>query len=418
MSQKELHRGRVLEEVVRGRLSLLEGAELMSVSYRQAKRLKARYEDGGVGALAHGNRGRPVRHALSGELRRKVLELSGSRYKDFNDVHFVEKLREKEGIQISRESVRLLRRGAGQKPKRRRRPPKHFSRRQRKGQAGMMIQWDGSPHRWFGPNRPPCCLLSAVDDATSRLLAARFVPVESAGAYLELLDTLLHHHGIPLSIYHDRHSSLVRNDEYWSIEEELQGRQYPTHVGRVLEELGIRSIPARSPQAKGRIERSFGTLQDRLVAELALEGIRDMETANRWLEDVFIDRYNDRFGQEAEEAGSAFRAIRPKDRYQAIAFAYEATVARDNCVRLGGLLIDIPPGRKGRSFAGRRVLVKQHLDGAWTVWDQGRQIAAHEPTPFREPVRSWKARRGKESPRGRKAIQVYIASRPAMPTSL
>jgi hypothetical protein len=144
----------------------------------------------------------------------------------------------------------------------------------------MLVQWDGSPHHWFGEDQPPCCLLSAVDDADSKLLTALFVPEENAEGYMRLLQKLLIRHGVPMAVYHDRHSVFVRLDDSWSIDEQLQGAQYPTHVGRVLQELGICSVQAYSPQAKGRIERSFGTLQDRLLAELHLEGITDMQTAN------------------------------------------------------------------------------------------------------------------------------------------
>jgi len=136
-----------------------------------------------------------------------------------------------------------------------------------------MMQWDGSPHYWFGPDNPPRCLMAAVDDAASSILALLFVPVESSLAYLRLLDMVLRRHGVPLSVYQDRHRALVRADDYWSIEEQLLGRQYPTHGGRVLQELDIQPICALSPQAKGRIERLFGVLQDRLVAEMALHGI-------------------------------------------------------------------------------------------------------------------------------------------------
>ena len=165
---------------------------------------------------------------------------------------------------------------------------------------------------------------------------------------------VLRRHGAPLSIYQDRHRALTRADDYWTVEEELRGEQYPTHVGRVLQDLGIEAISALSPQAKGRVERSFGILQDRLIAELAFHGITDIEEANRWLEDHFIDDYNRRFGVQAAEPGNAFKKVSAQQRYAKVAFAYEATVANDNCIRLGGLKIDVPPARKRPSFAKAR----------------------------------------------------------------
>ena len=278
-----------------------------------------------------------------------------------------------------------------------------------------MVQWDGSPHHWFGQEQPPCCLLTAIDDADSSILAALFVHAECAIGYLRLLDMMAGNHGIPASIYHDRHTIHVRTDDWWSIEEEIMGTRFPTHVGRVFMDLAIEPISAYSPQAKGRVERGFGVLQDRLVAELALNGITDPDTANLWLENVYIQRHNRRFAKKPQREGSAFSRISKRDRYPKIAFAYEATVANDNCVRLGGLIIDIPPGKGRRSYAKAKVLVKQHLDGAWTVWFKERKIAVHPPTELREPVRSWK-RRAKGNPKGaRSMLQLYLSSKPAPP---
>ena len=276
-----------------------------------------------------------------------------------------------------------------------------------------MMQWDGSPHHWFGPDRPACCLMCAMDDAESKVLGMLFVEAESSLAYLRLLEMIVRRHGVPLSVYQDRHGALVRTDDYWTIEEQLQGQQYPTHVGRVLQELGIEAISALSPQAKGRIERSFGILQDRLIAELAYEDITDMETANRWLEDHFIADYNRRFGVQAAEPGNAFTKISAQERYQKIAFAYEATVANDNCIRLGGVMIDVPATRQRLSYAKAKVLVKQHLDGRWTVHYKDQIIARHQATPLNEPVRSWKKRQTGGLKRGRSMTQVYISSKPA-----
>jgi transposase len=415
MSQEELRRARLLEHVVQGELSLREVAVALQVSYRHAKRLRKRYLQGGPASLVHGNRGRPVAHALSPDLAGRVVALHERTYSGFNDTHFTEMLLKRENIRMSRESVRRILRQAGKAPKHKRRAPRHRARRPRKPIRGIMVQWDGSPHHWFGSDQPPCCLLTAIDDADSRLLAAVFISHESAIGYLRLLDMLLRLHGAPASIYQDRHTIHVRSDDYWSIEEEILGVRFPTHVGRVLRELGIEAIPAYSPQAKGRIERGFGVLQDRLIAELDLQGITDMQQANRWLESDYIPGHNNRFARTPEKKGSAFRRVSARERYRKVAFAYEATVANDNCVRLGGLTVDIPPGKNRRSYARARVLVRQHLDGAWSVWYQDTKIASHPSTELKEPWRSWKRRR-KGDPKGaRYMTQVYLSSRPAPP---
>jgi len=224
LNQMEAHRGHVLEQVAQQALSLKDASAIMGVSYRQAKRIYKRWCSEGLGGLSHRNRGRTVSHALGPDLVSKILTLHADKYKNFNDSHFVEMLIDLEGIIFSREKVRQLLRAAGRKPKRKRRLKKHHARRPRKDKAGIMMQWDGSPHRWFGPDSHSCCLMSAIDDATSKLLGALFVPTESSASYLRLLDMVIRRHGVPLSVYQDRHRALVRADDHWSVEEQLQGK--------------------------------------------------------------------------------------------------------------------------------------------------------------------------------------------------
>lgn len=413
LSPRECQHLQVFEQVKRGTISLISGARLLRISYRQAKRLFSRYREEGPKGLAHRRRGQPAANALGPELRERVLSLHQDRYKIFNDTHFTEMLAEKEDIQINRETIRQWLREAGIGPKRRRRPPKHRSRRPRRPQMGLLVQWDGSPHRWFGPLRPPCCLLHATDDATGTVLGLLFRPHEDAIGYLRLLNMVLKRHGIPAAIYQDRHSALFRHDPYWSQEEELAGVRFPTHIGRILQELAVEAIPAFSAQAKGRIERQGGTFQDRLIAEMEYDGILEIEEANEWVENTFLPRFNSRFAKKAEQPGSAFRKINAAERYHRICFAYEATVANDNTVRLGSLIIDIPPGPKRRTYARKRVLVRQHLDGAWTVSLDDACIAKHPPTPLREPLRTWRPRQQAQTHQTRHLLQVYFETTPA-----
>jgi len=413
LSKREAQRIQVLEQVVRKSLTLKTGALLMKVCYRQAKRLIARYREEGPKGLVHQRRGRAAPNALGPEVRQRVLALHREVYSQFNDTHFVEMLEEREGLRIGRETVRRWLRQAGIRPKRRRRPPQHRSRRARRPQVGLLMQWDGSRHHWFGPQRPPCSLLHATDDATGTVLGALFRPQEDAVGYLRLLDMVLRRQGIPAAVYQDRHSALFRSDNHWSHEEELAGIRFPTHVGRVLQELGIETIPAFSPQAKGRIERQGGTFQDRLIAEMALENITEIDQANAWLEAVYLDRFNARFAKKPELPGSAFRKIPAAQRYLLVSFAYQATVANDNTVRLGGLIIDLPPGPRRCSYARRRVLVRQHLDGAWTVWSEACCIGRHHPTPLREPLRSRRPHQPGETHATRHILQVYYETTPA-----
>ena len=415
LSLREINRCKVLEQVDAGGLSLVCGADVLKISYRHAKRLLARYRFEGPGGLAHRGRGHPAHNAFDPAIRDRVIVLHQERYSLFNDTHFVEMLGEQEGIRISRETVRRWLREAGIKPKRRRRAPRHRSRRPRRPQMGLMMQWDGSPHPWFGPQHPPCSLLHAVDDATGDVLGALIRPTEDAIGYLQLLDMVLRHHGAPASVYQDRHSALHRNDNHWSHEEELAGCRFPTHVGRALQELGIEPITAYSAQAKGRIERLGGTFQDRLIAEMDLRGITNIDQANPWIENHFLPRFNRRFAKTAERSGRLFRKISAQQRYLRICFAYQATVANDNTVRLGGIIIDVPPGPRKRSYAKCRVLVRQHLDGAWTIWSGETCIAKHPPTPLKQPLRSWKPRRKGDDRRAKHIMQIYLETTPAFP---
>ena len=376
-----------------GKITLKEAGEKLGVSYRQAKRIRRAIRDRGMKGLIHGNRGRPSHRRLSEKLRQKVLSLAKGRYGEFNDTHLTECLSDQEGIVLSREAVRRLRRGVGQAPKRRRRAPVHRKRREREAQEGAMVLWDGSPHEWFGSKHPACCLMAAMDDATGKLLAARFFPFEGSSGYLWLLRAVVKGYGVPGAMYHDRHGSLHRNDSHWTLEEQLAGRQEPTQVGLALEGLGIRSIAALSPQAKGRIERLFGVLQDRLIAELGQRDIETMEGGNGFLNE-FVPRFNRRFAISARESQKAWREVaRELDLDRLISFRYRSVVGNDNSVRIGGLVLDVPPGPHRRSYAKAKVEVRQRLDGSWRIYYQDQLIASHPSTELRDPVRALKHNR-------------------------
>jgi len=261
-------------------------------------------------------------------------------------------------------------------------------------QEGWMVLWDGSPHPWFGPDLAPCCLMAAIDDATGKLLAARFFPFEGSSGYLWLLKEMVKKYGIPMMIYQDRHGALHRNDHHWSLEEQLAGRQEPTQVGLALQSLGIEAIPALSAQAKGRVERLFATLQDRLMAELRLRGTKTIQEANAFLASIFLKDFNRRFAVSPREFQKAWRQV-PKtlnlDRI--ISFRYRSVVGNDNSIRIGGLALDIPPGPARRSYAKANVEVRQQLDGSWRVYYQDQIIAKHPSTEFRDPVRALKHNR-------------------------
>jgi transposase len=238
-------------EVEAGSWSGEQAAEVLGLSVRHVWRLKAGYREKGAAAFMHGNRGRASAGRIGDEVRARVIELMTGQYVGCNDHHLAELLALREGIVLSRKSIERIRREAGLKPARGRLPPKHRQRRDRMPQEGMLLQVDGSPHHWFGPDQPACTLLVAVDDATGAMVAALFREQEDAQGYFLLLKQVLKAKGVPLDLYHDRHSIFQDNSSRpWSIEEELAGRREPTQFARALEELGITSIAARSPQAK------------------------------------------------------------------------------------------------------------------------------------------------------------------------
>ena len=408
MSSKELTRYRVLCGVLEGQLALQEAASALAVSPRHARRLLKRLRERGAEGLVHGNRGRRPSNRTPDKLREQILAWVEDRYAGFNDTHLAEILAEREGISIGRETLRSILRAAGHRPKRRRRPKRHHRHRERSAAKGLMVLWDGSPHRRLGDEHPPITLMAAVDDADGELLAAFFTPQETSHAYLCLLRGVLRRRGVPVSIYQDRHSALRRNDDAWSLEEQLAGRQHPTQVGQALEDLAIHPIFALSPQAKGRVERLFGVLQDHLLAEMRLDGIATLEQANDYLKN-WIRRYNRRFQKQPKSNRTAYRATTGLDLNKILSFRYQATVLNDNTVRLGGLTIDIPPGPRKRSYAKARVDVRQHLDGSWTVYFHQQIIAQATASPVAEPLRYRKhntgARRTKAAPQ---EVLVYL----------
>jgi transposase len=360
-----------------GRISNREGAAALQLTLRQFQRLKQRFRVGGAPALRHQGRGQPSRRRLAPPVAATVQALLRDRYAGFNDTHFTEKLRELHGLTISRESVRRLRRALGVAAVRRRRPAQHRARRPREQAAGQLVQLDGSPFAWLEDRGPTLTLLGAIDDATSQVLALHFRPTEDLHGYATLLAHVCTTAGLPVALYGDGLSVLVRTDRHWSLEEQLAGAQAPTHFGRLLQDLGIGYIRAHSPQAKGRVERLWATLQDRLVSELRLRRIPSRDAANAFLPEFLID-FNRRFARPAAAAPVWRRP--PGELPALLSCRYWRQVARDNTVRLGPRCVQIPRGPRGRSYAGRRVEVRECLDGRVLVFADARLIA-HAPPP-------------------------------------
>ena len=272
MTPKEQMRVQVLNSLLAEQIALDQAAELMGVSTRHARRITTAYREEGAAALAHGHRGRKPVNATPEAVIADVVRLASTRYQGANHTHLSELLAEREGIDIGRTTLRRILLDAGLSSPRRRRPPKHRVRRQRMPRAGMLIQLDGSYHRWLGTGRPPFTLLLAVDDATGSVVNALFCQQEDSHNYFLLMQNLLQRRGIPLALYTDRHAVFKHTPGSGST-------GTPTQFGRAMAELGIQMIFALSPQAKGRVERAAGTFQDRLITELRLAGATTIEQA-------------------------------------------------------------------------------------------------------------------------------------------
>ncbi len=372
MSQKEQARLQVLNEVLERGVRVREAALVLGLSERHAWRILAAYRREGAVALAHGNRGRMPPNTIPEEVKREVRELGQGLYEGVNHCHLAELLGEREGIVVSRSSIWRILTRVGVPSSRRRRLPQHRCRRERFPQEGMLLQMDGSRHDWLQGRGPYLTLIAAIDDSTGTVPFALFREQEDAQGYFLLLREIIRRKGIPLAIYTDRHGIFQRSPrEPEGVEEQLAGTREPTQFGRALQELGIQSIFARSPQAKGRIERLWGTFQDRLVAELRLGKVNTPGEAGYVLGD-FLPRFNLRFGVPPSQPGSAYRQPDPGMCLEGIlCFKYRRTVARDNAMRFGGHTIQLLPGLDRLSYAHARVEIQERLDGSLVVTYQG-----------------------------------------------
>ena len=337
------------------------------MSPRHARRLLAAYRQDGAIALAHGNRGRRPHNAIPSAEAAAVVELATGRYEGANHTHLTELLSEREGIDLSRPTVRRILAKAGIGSPRSRRSPPHRFRRQRMPQAGMLLQLDGSHHAWLEDRGTKFALLLAVDDATSAVVNAVFGISENTAGYFTLLEGLIERWGIPLALYSDRHAVFKHNARKPETAAEA------TQFTRSLQELWIRQIFARSPQAKGRVERAAGTFQDRLVTELRLSDARTMDQATAVLQD-FLPRYNARFAVQPDHPEPAYRPADPDlILSEILCFKDTRKVGRDNTVKYNWRVLQLLPDRERTSYAGLRVEVLERPNGQLIVRYEGRR---------------------------------------------
>jgi transposase len=378
-------------------LNQVQAAELLGVSYRQVKRIWRRYEAEGDAGLVHRLRGKPGLRHKPVSLRVEVLaRCAEERYADFGPTLMAEEL-EKEGLVVDHDTLRRWLLATGKRTVRRRRQ-QHRQWRERKPCFGAMVQLDGSHHDWFEGRRDKCVLMVMVDDATNRI-RVRFFEEETTRASYDLLEVWVRHHGLPGALYVDR-DSIYRCEGLASVADQLAGKERQTQFGRAMEQLGVELILANSPQAKGRVERMNGVLQDRLVKALRLAKIDDLEGANAFLEKTYEAEFNRRFARVPASTLDAHRGV-PRNLNEVLSWEEERIVQRDWTMACEGKWYQLDRQHEALSLAGRKVVVRTLRDGQVQLAYRGSKLKWKQlpSRPERvEPSKSCQAVRGIKPP--------------------
>lgn len=362
MSQKERKRIKVLEEKIRGHITVREASAILGISQRQIYRLLKNYKTEGDRGIIHRLRGKASNRGYPEQLRKKVLEIYWKRYRDFGPTLFAEKLEEYEGIKINHETLRRWMRQNGIITSERKKRP-HRRKRQRRGAIGEMLQFDGSHHDWFEGRGPFCCLLNAIDDASSKVFL-RFAESESAESVLRMLREYSQHNGIPNSIYTDKYSV------YYS-------EKKKTDYQLAMDKLSVQRIYANSSEAKGRVERGNRTLQDRLVKEMRLRYISTIKEANKFLEEYFIEDYNKRFAQ-TEQLADIHREIGEINLDTVFCFETVRKVRNDYTITLNAKYIQLERSDAVLPIPGQNVTVRKYLDGSLHIFNREEELDFRE----------------------------------------
>lgn len=379
MSLKELDRLQIIRDSVSRQITQEQAADRIGISIRQVKRLVQRYRIEGPQGLISRRRGQRPNNAFTSEFRTLVISLVRDKYPDFGPTFACEKLREIHGLALSAETLRKWMVEEGLWRERRRKIARIYQRRQRRPCYGELIQIDGSPHDWFEERGPRCTLIVFIDDATSALMALRFAPAETTRAYMETLRDYLDKYGRPLALYSDRHSIFRVNNP------EREGEL--TQFTRAIKTLGIELIHANSPQAKGRVERANQTLQDRLVKELRLRNISDIESANLWLSE-FVKDYNSRFASIPRENGNPHREIlhSPEELNYILCYQSRRVLSKNLTFQYKTSAYQIRSEGQGYRLKHAIVTVCENFNGEITVLYESRPLGYEKYVDGPEPI--------------------------------
>jgi transposase len=396
MSAKERLRMRVLEQISAGSMSLGAAAAALGISYRQMRRIRRRHVQEGDAGLVHRLRGKTSNRRSDSAVREKVLGLCREKYAGFGPTLVSEYLLElAEPVSVSHDTVRRWLMAEGLLPARRRRG-KHRLRRERRSRCGEMVQMDGSWHDWFEGRGAWCCLMVMIDDATGRVYA-RFYDRETLAGAFDVFGRYAAAAGLPGALYVDR-AGIYRSDKEPTLEQELSGEVPLTQFGRAMKRLGVELILANSPQAKGRVERMNGTLQDRLSKAMRLASISDIDSANRFLDESFLASFNQRFAIAAADAIDAHRAAAVKLE-EVLCEHHQRKVGRDWCVQWRGTLLQIDKTHEALNLPDKRITLRELKDGTVQLLWQDKQLSTARLTqrprrPKAKPVivnnKGWK----------------------------
>ncbi len=381
MSGSELRRVHVIRQVIEQQRTQRKAGEALGVTVRHIRRLRDRLQAEGNGGLAHRSRGKPSNRRTPASVKRQVLQLYARHYGDFGPTLAVEQLANRHGLRLSDETLRRWLRAAGIAHFTRRARP-HRTWRARRAHRGELVQLDGSHHDWFEGRGPRCVLMAYIDDASSRVFG-RFYEYEGTMPALDSFQRYVKQYGIPLAVYADKHTT-YRSPAEPTVEEQLTGMAPTSQFGRAVRELGVELIAAHSPQAKGRIERLFHTLQDRLVKEMRLAGIATLTEANRFLP-PWLARYNRRFAVHPAHMTDLHRPLPAGTDVRAVlALKTRRVLRRDGTVAHGGQLYQIQD-----RLQASHVLVEERVDGTLRILHQDRPLTyqpiLHRPRPVVAP---------------------------------
>jgi uncharacterized protein (UPF0248 family)/transposase len=384
MSQKERDRMKVIDQVAQGKLRQRQAAALVGLSERQVRRIVQRYQLEGDVGLVHRSRGRASNRTIPGQVREEAVRRVRECYSDFGPTLAGETLAERDGIAVSRETLRgwMIAEGIW---KARARRVTHRQWRARRECVGELVQMDTSIHDWFEGRGEQAVLINMVDDATSRVFA-RFFPADTTEANMRMLMAYLRRYGRPVAIYADGASHFLTTRTATTLEEQLEGRQPETQIGRALRELSIESITAHSPQAKGRVERSFGTSQDRLIKKMRLANVCTIDEANAFLEG-YLPEHNAKYAVAPACSHNAHRSIRGLDLSAILSRQETRVVGNDYTFQYDRQRYQIEPKGVRTGLRKARVTVQQRLDGSLRVCWRGKCLPAHRIPPPRPTVR-------------------------------